>query len=462
MSPTVRHIDPQCKLVDYLTLPQLETIIPPAVIQEVLTEYEAWEHREKKLNMQAMTYLIIALALYPHCSTREVYRRLLEGLSDGLSFQDEVPTAGALCQRRQQLAVTPLRALFARIARPLALPQTRSAFRFGMRVVAVDGTMENLPDTDANRTVFPYHCQEELSRSPFPQVRCVLLMECGTHVIFDAEFTPVQQGELGSVLTLLERSLTEQMLLLCDAGICCGPLLLGARSKGAHVLGRLDSRSWTKPWVRLHDGSSLVKVYRNGRHQTGEMLTARVIEYQVKHPQTGELSAPIRLITTLLDPKQYPIEALIRLYHERWEIEQAFDEIKTHLCLSARTLRSQTPQGVEQELYGLLLAYFAVRTLMYAASLQADWDPDEVSFVHTINVIQRSQWRLMQASGCQRPALRQALLLEVCQERVPPRRLRFQARVVKRTHSRYKRKWYAHLNAPCLKESFFDLLVFRI
>jgi len=462
MSPTVRHIDPQCKLVDYLTLPQLETIIPPAVIQEVLTEYEAWEHREKKLNMQAMTYLIIALALYPHCSTREVYRRLLEGLSDGLGFQDEVPTAGALCQRRQQLAVTPLRALFARIARPLALPQTRSAFRFGMRVVAVDGTMENLPDTDANRTVFPYHCQEELSRSPFPQVRCVLLMECGTHVIFDAEFTPVQQGELGSVLTLLERSLTEQMLLLCDAGICCGPLLLGARSKGAHVLGRLDSRSWTKPWVRLHDGSSLVKVYRNGRHQTGEMLTARVIEYQVKHPQTGELSAPIRLITTLLDPKQYPIEALIRLYHERWEIEQAFDEIKTHLCLSARTLRSQTPQGVEQELYGLLLAYFAVRTLMYAASLQADWDPDEVSFVHTINVIQRSQWRLMQASGCQRPALRQALLLEVCQERVPPRRLRFQARVVKRTHSRYKRKWYAHLHAPCFKESFLDLVVLRI
>jgi transposase IS4-like protein/DDE family transposase len=423
MSPTVRHIDPQCKLVEYLRLPQLETIIPPAVIQEVLTEYEAWEHREKKLNMQAMTYLIIALALYPHCSTREVYRRLLEGLSDGLSFQDEVPTAGALCQRRQQLAVTPLRALFARIARPLALPQTRSAFRFGMRVVAVDGTMENLPDTDANRTVFPSHCQEELSRSPFPQVRCVLL---------------------------------------CDAGICCGPLLLGARSKGAHVLGRLDSRSWTKPWVRLHDGSYLVKVYRNGRHQSGEMLTARVIEYRIKHPQTGELSTPIRLITTLLDPQQYPIEALIRLYHERWEIEQAFDEIKTHLCLSARTLRSQTPQGVEQELYGLLLAYFAVRTLMYAAALQADWDPDEVSFVHTINVIQRSQWRLMQASDFQRPALRQALLLEVCQERVPPRRLRFQARVVKRTHSRYKRKWYAHLHAPCFKESFLDLVVLRI
>jgi hypothetical protein len=462
MSVTVRQLDPQCKPAEYVTLPQVETILPTQVIQEVLTDCEAWEQREKKLNMQAMIYLIIALALYPDCSTREVYRRLLEGLPEPLSLQEEVPTAGAFSQRRQQLGVTPLRSLFARIARPLALPQTRAAFRFGLRVLATDGTLENLPDTDANRSVFPYHTQEELSRSPFPQARCVLLMECGTHVIFDAEITAVQQGELSSVLLLMERQLGPGMLLLCDAGICCSQVLFSARRKGAHVLGRLDSSSYRVPWVRLHDGSYLVKVYQDSSHHCGQELTARVIEYQIKDPSTGELSAPIRLITTLLDPKQYPIEALIRLYHERWEIEQAIDEIKTHLCLSARTLRSQTPQGVEQELYGLLLAYFAVRTLMYAAALQADWDPDEVSFVHTVHVIQRSQWRLLQAPYWQRPTLRQGLLHEVRQERVPPRRLRFQARVVKRTRSRYERKWYAHLHAPCLKESFLDLVVLRI
>jgi hypothetical protein len=462
MSRSVRQIDSQCKPADYLTLPQVEPILPPQVIQEVLTACEAWEQREKKLNMQAMIYLIIALALYPDCSTREVYRRLLEGLPDGVGLQEEVPTAGALSQRRQQLGVTPLRTLFARIARPLARPQTRAAFRFGLRVLAVDGTLENLPDTDANRTVFPYHTQEELSRSPFPQARCVLLMECGTHVIFDAEITTVKQGEISSVLSLLERQLAAGMLLLCDAGICCSEVLFTARRKDAHVLGRLDSRSYKVPWARLHDGSYLVKVYQDSRHQRGPVLTARVIEYQIKDPRTGQLSEPIRLITTLLDPKRYPIEALIRLYHERWEIEQAIDEFKTHLCLSARTLRSQTPQGVEQELYGLLLAYFAVRTLMYAAALQADWDPDEVSFVHTVHVIQRSQWRLMQASCWQRPALRQGLLHEVRQERVPPRRLRFHARVVKRTRSRYERKWYAHLHAPCLKDSFLALVVLRI
>lgn len=462
MSLTVRQIDPQSKLADYVTLPQLESILPASVIQEVLTDCEAWEQREKKLNMQAMIYLIIALALYPHCSTREVYRRLLEGLPQQLSQQDEVPTAGALCQRRQQLGVTPLRELFARLAHPIAQPQTRAAFRFGLRVLATDGTLENLADSDANRVVFPYHTQEEFSRSPFPQARCVLLMECGTHVIFDAEITAVQQGELGSVLRLIERQLGPGMLLLCDAGICCNQVLLSARNKGAHVLGRLDSCSYRTPWVRLSDGSYLVKVYQDSTHHRGQELTARVIEYQLKDPRSGELSAPIRLITTLLDPQQYPIEALIRLYHERWEIEQAIDEFKTHLCLSARTLRSQTPQGVEQELYGLLLAYFAVRTLMYAAALQADWDPDEVSFVHTVHVLQRSQWRLMQASYWQRPALRQALLHEVCQERVPARRLRFQARVVKRTRSRYPRKWYAHLHAPCLKDSFLELVILRI
>src|SRR5436309_7595583 len=252
MPVSVRQIDPQCKIADYLTLPQVETILPPHVIQEVLTDCEAWEQREKKLNMQAMIYLIIALALYPDCSTREVYRRLLEGLPEALSLPDEVPTAGALCQRRQQLGVTPLRELFARLARPIALPQTRSAFRFGLRVLATDGTLENLPDSDANRTVFPYHTQEEFSRSPFPQARCVLLMECGTHVIFDAEITTVQTGEISSVLKLIEQQLGPGMLLLCDAGITCRQVLVAAREVGAHVLGRLDSTSYKVPWVRLH------------------------------------------------------------------------------------------------------------------------------------------------------------------------------------------------------------------
>jgi hypothetical protein len=278
MCVTIRQIDPQCKLADYVTLPQLETILPASVIQEVLTDCEAWEQREKKLNMQAMIYLIIALALSPQCSTREVYRRLLEGLPEALSLHEEVPTAGALSQGRQQLGGTPLGELVARLARPVAMPQRRAAFRFGLGVLATEGTMENLPATFAKRAVFPSHTQEDLSRSPFPQARWVLLMECGTHVIFDAEITAVQQGESSSVLPLIERQLGPGMLLVCDAGICCRALFFSARPKGAHVLGRWDSSSYKLPWVRLHDGRYLVKVYEDSRHHCGEELRARVSE----------------------------------------------------------------------------------------------------------------------------------------------------------------------------------------
>ena len=195
-------------------------------------------------------------------------------------------------------------------------------------------------------------------------------MECGTHVIFDVEMSHVKQSESVSVHPLLERSLTSDMLLLCDAGITSHAVLFHARRKGAHVLGRLKSTNWKKPLARLHDGSYLVKMFPHSQSQDKEVVIARVIEYRLKDPQTGQPSQVIRLVTTLLDPDQYPCEALIQLYHERWEIELAFDEIETHLCLAQRTLRSQTPQGVEQEMYGMLLAYFAVRSVTYLAALQ--------------------------------------------------------------------------------------------
>jgi hypothetical protein len=461
MTMSIRQIDPQCKMTSYLSLPQFETIIAPHVVQDVLTRSDAWERREKKISMQSMVYLNIALSLYPTKSTREVWRTMMAGLSeDGIVHEKDVPTAGALCQRRKQLGVTPMRMLFDRCAHPIAHAATATAFRFGMRLVAVDGILENIPDTDANRTVYPYHCQDEGHRSPFPQMRCLALMECGTHVIFDIEMSNVKRAELTGVHPLLERALTPEMLLLCDAGITCYPVIFRARNKGAHVLGRLNSVNWKKPLARLHDGSYLVKMSPHSKSKQKNTVMARVIEYRLKDPQTGEPSKVIRLITTLLDPVKYPREALIELYHERWEIELAFDEMKTHLCLSQRTLRSQSPQGVEQEFYGLLLAHFATRSLMYLAALQADWDPDEVSFVHTVNVIQRAQSRLMQASCWQLPQLRQALLQEIVQERVPKRRLRFHARVLKRTFPKFKHKRYEHLHVQRFKGSFRDLIIF--
>jgi hypothetical protein len=148
------------------------------------------------------------------------------------------------------------------------------AFGFGLRVLASAGSVETLPDTDANRGVLPSPSQEELSRSPFPPARWVLRLAWGPQVIFDATLTAVQQGERGSVLRLLERHLEPGMLLWCAAGIGCSAVVCTARRQGAHVLARLERCSYTRPWVRLHAGSSLVKIPGAG----GQRLTAGVLE----------------------------------------------------------------------------------------------------------------------------------------------------------------------------------------
>jgi hypothetical protein len=428
-------------------------------VEQVLSECQAWEQREKKLNMRAIVYWLIALNLFATCSMREVWRRLVEGYyALWLSQPWDLPTAGALCQRRAQLGVSVLRELFARCVHPIATAATTGAFRFNLRVVAIDGTLDDLPDTDANRTVFPYNGGESYGHSPFPQLRSVLLMECGTHAIFDAELLSTAVHEQQGALQVLARSLTAGMLLLWDRGFHTHELIALVRSKGAHLVGRLPTKCLRHVWARLSDGTYLTKVPREGKHGIDYLVTVRVIEYTITDPQAPGYSERFRLFTTLLDPKRYPAKDIIALYHERWEIESGIDEYRTHLRLCARTLRSQTPQGVEQEYYAMLLAHFAVRVLMHLGALLVDEDPDRLSFTHTLRVLQRSVWHFALVSPEQHPRLRAHLLAQVLEERLPPRRLRFQARVVKRTRAKFRRKCYTDLHAPYLHQSFLDIV----
>lgn len=460
MLTTIRQVLPESKITHQVSLPMIESIIPRETVYQVLDDCHAWERREKKLSMVAIIYWLIALSLFPQCSMREVWRRLVDGCKAiWPASQWEVPTTGALCQRRVQLAVTPMRALFARCVHPLATAATQGSFRFGMRVVALDGTLDNLPDTNATRTVFPYNGGQGNSHSPFPQLRSVLLMECGTHAIFDAEPLSTLVQEQQGALIVLARSLYTGMLLLWDRGFHTHELIALVRSQGAHVLGRLPSRCLRHVWARLSDGTYLAKIPNNTKNGTGHLLRVRVIEYTITDPDVPGCGEPFRLVTTLLDPLLYPALELIALYHERWEIESGIDELKTHLRLSARTLRSQTPQGVEQEFYAILLSHFAIRALMHLGALLVEEDPDRLSFTHTVQVVQRSLWRFALAPTAQYPRLRAQLLAELCEERVPPRRLRFQARVVKRPHSKFKRKWVADLHAPCFHRPFLDIII---
>jgi Insertion element 4 transposase N-terminal/Transposase DDE domain len=462
MCSTIREIVLDDKLCHQFDIGLLQEAIDPEMVHRVLNGCHAWEERERGLNMYTMLYWLIALALYPQLSQRAVYSKVVCGLR---LFQpdlaQQVPVKSAFSYRREQLGVVPLEWLFALCARPQASPQTPAAFWGGMRLMAIDGTLDSVPDTESNRAFFRYSSDDEVSRSPFPLVRLVLLIECGTHLICDAEFSSCRQADSSSAREVLARSLEASMLLLWDSGFHSSALIFLARACGAHVLGRLKSNVLTKPVKRLQDGSYLTYIYEDQDHQSGERMLVRVISYTFSDERVpGAGRTTHRLVTTLLDPEQYPAKELAVLFHERWHVEVVVDEIKTHLRLSARTLRSLSPEGVLQELYGLLLAHVAVRTLMLHAATAAEVAPTQLSFTGTVRILDESLPALTLASAAHRLTLTRHLLVEIAAERLPAQRLRFQARVVKRVRSKYERKVPLHLKAPPLEAGidFKDLI----
>jgi hypothetical protein len=451
MPISVRHLTLDDKMCQQVRLDLLDSIIPADTIRQVRSSEQAWEEREKKLNMQLMVYLIIALALFPAQSTAHVLRTISAGLRHLWPQPvEQLATKSALSTRRKQLGAQPMQTLFTRVVHPIATPQTTGAFRFGRLLVAVDSTVDNVPDTAANRAAFGYSRKTE-PHSPYPQVRCVYLSECGTHVIFAATFLPCQTSELEGAPLLLEQYLRRDMLLLWDRGFLDSALIRLVRAKGAHVVGRLAAGHLTRYVRQLCDGSYLAVIYEDPKHQRGKPLLVRVIEYTITDLRFPEAGTTQRLVTTLLNPRLYPALELIDTYHERWEIESAIDEYKTHQRLSARTLRSQTPEGV-------LLVHYAIRMLMHQSALEAELDPDRLSFTHAVCVLHEATWRFAITPVCEHPALLSELLQELRSALLPPRRLRLNARVVKRTRSKYERKKSQHYHAPHIKHPFLDIV----
>ena len=455
---SVRHFLEDDKLCHHMDLAVLQDIYPREVIEQVLTDCHAWEKREKALNMVAIVYLVIAMSLFPRLKLSGVLRRLASGARFLWSDPNEaVPTDGAICQRRQQLAVTAVRHLFRRCCRPLATPATKGAFRFGRRVVAIDGTCEDVADDPHNATYFG-RISSGPNQSPFPQLRALYLQECGTHAIFDAVPAPCRVAEARLAPVLL-RSITAEMLVLLDRGLFAGPLIEGIREKQAHVLVGLESHVLTQPWKRLCDGSYLAWLSPRSSRGLQKPLLLRVITYQINAPDLPCHGQIRRLATTLLDPKQAPAKELIALYHERWEVELSIDEHKTHLRLGQQPLRSRRPETVLQEFYGMLLLHYGLRFLMHQAATGADMDPDRLSFCQTIELVQHAVYEFAIVALEERPALMERLLADLRACPLPPRRLRFHARVVKRPLSRFRRKRYWHLHAPHLKGSSFQELL---
>jgi hypothetical protein len=322
-----------------------------------------------------------------------------------------------------------------------------------MRLLAIDGTVESVADTESNRESFQYSTDDEVTHSPFPQARLLLVVECATHLICDAEISSCRQGEASGLRLLLERWQIEKSLILWDSGFHSSTAIFEVRAREGHVLGRLKCNALLKPsGGYLLDGSYLTYIYEDQDHQRGERMLVRVIPYvftDARIPGAGK--QVYRLVTTLLDPFLFPAKDLAVLYHERWHVEVVIDETRTHLRLSARTLRSLTPEGVIQEIYALLLAHIAIRTLMLEAASQAEIAPTQISFTATIRIMDDNLIPLSLVEPSRRQHIVESVIKEIGQQRLPKQPIRIQPRVVKRSRSRYEHKRAEHLQAPPLE-----------
>lgn len=454
----IREVDSESKWCRHLTLDLLHRWIPLDTVRAVLKDEGAVTPRERKLNLEVVLLWVIAMHLYESLELSEVLRKLTHGL--GLlrdDFPDALPGASALTYRRYQLGARPLAALFRRVCRPMATPETPGAFRFGLRLMALDGAVEDVPDTPENVAAFG-RPDTDRGESAFPQVQAVYLVECGTHAVVDAGFWPCSTSEKTVGFRLL-RSVEPGMLVMWDRGLHDYERVLAVRERGAHVLSRLPAGVKLEREQALPDGSYLSTLRPSDpkRRRRGERMTVRVVEYRLDDPAVP--SEPYRLVTTLLDPDAAPALEVARLYHERWEVELVIDETQTHQRRPKAPLRSRKPVGVIQELYGLLLAHYGLRFLMHEAALQEGIDPDRLSFTHTLRVVQDALPDFALAAPECVPFLHHRLLREILRGRLPDRRPRIHPRVVKRKMSGFALKREPHRHPPQPSRPFHDMIV---
>jgi hypothetical protein len=390
MARTRKALAARVDIAHLISAGVLASVCPRALIEEVLVETGRASQRERLLPAPAVVYYVMALALWREAPLEEVLRVVCEGLQWLGGGQAEAVQASksAISQARTRLGSEVMRRLAQRVLRPLAAPGAPGAWYRELRVMALDGSSLDVADEQANAQFFGYPTAVR-GQSAFPQARLLGLVECGTRAVVAAEIAPYARSEKAMAAQVLPGWLRKDMLLLADRGFYSFKLWTLAASSGATLLWRVSATIKLAAQQVLADGSYLSTVYDSAddgarRHGT----TVRVIEYTLQNSATPT-EGSYRLITTVLDADQAPGLELAALYHERWEIEGVFDEFKTHLRGASTVLRSKTPDLVQQELWGLLLAHFAVRQLMAQAAWQQQLDPDRLSFMHAVRVLKR-------------------------------------------------------------------------
>jgi hypothetical protein len=355
---------------------------PIEAVEGVIEECGRKEKRVRLLPAWLAVYGLLMLCLNPDASYQEVLQRMALGASP--SGRWRVPHKSALIQARVKLGWEVMERLFRALAAPLARPGTEGCFWRGLRVMAIDGSTMEVANTPANEAAFGGPSTTGRQRAGNPQIRVATLTECGTHAMVDAGMGRYKEDEL-SLVSRFAPSVNSEMLLLGDRKMASTKLWTLLAEQGAHLLWRAPRTVATNVKEDLSDGSYLSVIFRKEKGRRFK-VTVRVVEYAVEGS-----SEIYRLITSLVDPSTAPAEELARLYHERWEIEGAFDELKTHQRGPGAVLRSQSPQGVRQEFWAHMILHGIVRKLAYKASHGvADRDPDRISFVTSLQIVRRS------------------------------------------------------------------------
>lgn len=440
----------------------LKHIIPARCVTESLRACRAGRRRCGVVPDWFVVWFVVGIGLFCGDCYRQVYRWLVRWARGR-----PVPPRSTLCEARKRVGVRPLALLAGKVLDLLAdpaAPGDAGAFHRGMRLMALDGFTLDLPDTPPNRRAFGGPTTRRAGAKvdgAFPQARVLALCEAGTHVLWRWLLKPYRVGEVTMAPALL-RHLRPGMLLLWDRNFLKYAHVERVLDAGAHLLARVKGDVPLAPLRHLPDGSYLARVYRNkyDRARGRDGIDVRVVRYTLDDPGRPGYREEHRLLTTLLDQRPDPAEDLVGLYHVRWEQELAIDELKTHERERpgpCAVLRSRTPAGVVQEVYGLMLAHFVVRSLMHEAARRAGRSPLRLSFTGALKIL---RCRLPQCPRTGRGRRRwwRDLLAEVAQETLPPRRDRINPRVVKRTMSKWKPKRPEHRNYPQPTKKFRDCI----
>lgn len=403
-------MSPDGWLPDRVTVGALTKVFPPELVDRAIAVADARQERTRLLPARLMVYFVLALWLFRgrNCGYGQVLSKLVDacyhrgraqdlldtGTVDPAGWVDagdgrrwRPPNISNLSRGRRKLGPDVIRFLFEEVAGPVGAPEAVGVWVCGLRVVSIDGSSSDLPDSKDNRRVFGGPGNDKRDGA-FPQVRWMAAAESGTGALIEATFGPYSVGEQTMALDLLP-AFTAEMLVLADRQFLSYTLVRDTLATGAHILWRASASFALRPVKVLSEGTYLAQLHP-AHKSDGPPITVRVIEYTVhttvlddegRESTRSELFA---LVTDLLDVQEYPALDLARAYPMRWDCETVIGRHKTDLGAGMPVLRSEHPESVAQEMWALFAVYQALAQLIGAGVDATGIAPERISFPHAL------------------------------------------------------------------------------